>query len=324
MDRVRAADQVRRWQLIVLGGMAAVGILLLLQWPRSASYALAIAQRVCNPSDYGAFISNFVGLFSGSSVLEFIPGSIASGGQGDLHRAIYDVPMAIVLVVSLWGAFRRSKGQASASDRCLAIGWSACVIGFFAVAGPRAIQPHWERYGVWLVAPTVLLASRGAFWWVDRIGTWHKAAAWLAVAAGWLLLAGFFADYFVYFAHIGGRSHVAFRTAQLEPKSAALRFILEQQRAGSHVAIVADDWWMYWPLAYLAADKPGVEVAACGVTGARNDVPEEKTEIWRVRFIEGPAAARSSSTPSTILPKGESVRRIIPDESGTPLLEISR
>jgi hypothetical protein len=295
-------------------------------------YAATISQRVCKPSEYGAFIGNFVGLLSGSTVLEFIPGSIAPSGELDLHRAIYDVLMAIVVVTALWGAFRLMKGRSAALERCLGIGWAACVIGFFAVAGARAIRPHWERYGIWLVAPTVLLATRGALWCWDRIALRQRAAAWLVIAAGWLLLAGFFCDYFVYFARTGGTSHVAFRTARPEPKLAALRLILKQQPAGSPVSIVADDWWTYWPLAYLAADKPGVEVSARGVAGAKNGVlgPKSATS-WYVRFIEGSEASHNTfpnaspdSPGSKSAVGGQSARWIVPDESGSPLLEVSR
>lgn len=295
-----------RWRWVVPAALIA-GLILL---PGTRP----IAMRIFNPGEYAAFIGNFVGLFSGSTALEFIPGSIAPRGEFNWHRALYDLPMTVGLLVAIMGAYRQlvAKGPA---DRCLAIGWAACVLGFFAVAGPRAIEPHWERYGMCLIAPTVLIATRGAPAWLDRTGSRKNVATWILAATGCLWLTGFFVDYFVFFARTGGQSHVAFRTAPVEPKVAALDFILNQPSTGYPVQIVAADWWTYWPLKYLSAREPVEVLSASDVAGGKHDNKADST-AWHVRFVDDRG-----------LPSGDrerTIERIVPDAEGKPLLEVSR
>jgi len=299
-----------RWRWVVPVVLVA-GLILL---PDAGS----IVRRVFNPSEYAAFIGNFVGLFSGSTVLEFIPGSITPRGEFNWHRALYDLPVTVGLSVAIMGACRQLATKAPA-DRCLAIGWAVCVLGFFAVAGPRAIEPHWERYGMCLIAPTVLLATRGALAWLDRAACRKEVAAWILAVGGCLWLAGFFVDYFVFFARTGGQSHVAFRTAPVEAKVAALDFILNQPSSADYpVQIVAADWWTYWPLKYLAAREPTVEVlSALDVAGGKHDDKAGST-VWHVRFVD------DRGLPPPAGDRERTIEQIVPDAGGKLLLEVSR
>ena len=82
------------------------------------------------------------------------------------------------------------------------------------------------------------------------------------LAAG-LLLADFHTQYFDFIQQTGGRGHRTFRTNAVEPKRAALDWILQQhaQHASEGpIWIVADEWWNRLPLQYLAMSHEDVDV----------------------------------------------------------------
>ncbi len=76
---------------------------------------------------------------------------------------------------------------------------------------------------------------------------------------GWLLLGTFGWRYFGTMLTTGGESHLAFRTGAVEPKQAAWDHIAAHSGDGPMV-VTADSWWLYWPLAYLAAGEPRARI----------------------------------------------------------------
>jgi hypothetical protein len=51
-------------------------------------------------------------------------------------------------------------------DGCLVAGWAIMLGGFYLVAGPQSIAPHYERYGLCLIAPAIVLLGRGFVAWL--------------------------------------------------------------------------------------------------------------------------------------------------------------
>ena len=228
---------------------------------------------------------------------------------------------------------------------------------FYLVAGPAALAPHFERYGMCLVAPcAVLLALGWSHWlrsrgfknpWLQKAGieatlsashadvsrrTVQARIAGVALAAmAWLWLAVFYCDYFLMFRYTGGVSHVAFRTAAIEPKLAALDTILAaEQQAGpaasagakGQIWIVADSWWSYWPLAYFSAGRPEIHVVAQQEWPDASRQVAEADAVWRVGFVATDAPPLPNAPAVTKdRPAAETTIR---DYSGAPLLTVER
>ena len=108
-----------------------------------------------------------------------------------------------------------------------------------------------ERYCLFLLIPIIfalgLLAQHGGF--SGRTIIWSTSIfCWLSVVSFYgLLMRPMLA---------GASSHETYSTADPEPKAAAMAWIAQDAaRLASRrsVPIVADSWWLYWPLAYLAS-----------------------------------------------------------------------
>jgi hypothetical protein len=142
-------------------------------------------------------------------------------------------------------------------DVRLGAGVLLSLVAFFVIAGPRGVQPHYERYAIWTVVPVVLVLARGLAWWFSREYRCRNLAvtAALVLAAGWLVT--FNRYYFAIFASTGGDSHLAFRTADSDPKQTALEAIAETAPETKKV-VVSRNWWTRLPLEYLSADEPSV------------------------------------------------------------------
>lgn len=280
--------------------------------------------RLLAPHEAAEFARHYLRLFSGATVYQFIAGSLRPAGNASgtalaagpvspfsFGLALHDLAAiaAVVLVAGTWWGMAR-RGLAR-SDACLLLGWTLVLLGFFLVAGPRAIAPHYERYAICLVAPGALLAARAAAWGLENSrgaaavpaasgarsdahnsqsrGARRLASrgAHLALACvGCALLASVYANYFHYFERTGGRSHAAFRTAATEPKEQALRLILAERGTARPVWIVASSWWSYWPIAYLATREADVRVATGEEAWERADVRQALREgrAWCVEF----------------------------------------
>ena len=161
-----------------------------------------------------------------------------------------------------------------------------------------------------------------------------RVAAVVLAGVAWLWLAVFLLRLFPGVSHrSGGASHVAFRTAAIEPKLAALETIVQAGAEGRPVGsrsgpqrqiwIVADSWWSYWPLAYFSARRHDIHVVA-----ARRVAGREPAGCRGRR----PVAGRSSWRPTRRrLPTGAAVaedrpagKTTIRDYAGAPLLTVER
>ncbi|MDA7977819.1 MAG: glycosyltransferase family 39 protein [Pirellulales bacterium] len=244
--------------------------------------------------DFGV---GYARLFSGVTVYRYIAGTCLPAFSGDLsifNGSIYDFLGQLLVILAgfcvgwwLWKA--RPK-----LELVLTGGYLLSVFGFYVVAGPEAIQPHFERYALCLIAPAVLLIARAG---INVFESRRALGAVICAAACWLLLLSFFGNYFLAMEATGGQSHRAFRTGEVEPKFAAYELIkyAEEPAVDQSVVIYADEWWNHQPLAYLASKDESVTVRELRIDNAADSQTQAMVEhlqsedgsAWIVVFSEG-------------------------------------
>src|SRR5262249_49631085 len=143
----------------------------------------------------------------------------------------------------------------------LLAGLGVSLVAFYLLLGPRLIAPALERYAMYLVTPSCLalvLLGRSCG---DTLFAHRLQWGGLLVACG-LLLTGFYGHYFLAITETGGKAHWTFRTANVEPKQAAFDAIVAATD-GQPAAILAEDWWCFQPIRYLASERPELKVFVC-------------------------------------------------------------
>jgi hypothetical protein len=267
-----------------------------------------------------------VRLFSGETVYRFITGSAPS----PMHAAqvwqtwtARDIATTSIMLVALYGFYRRLRSARRAMDACLACGVGATLLMFYVVAGPQALAPHTERYGLCLVAPLALVLARGTDWWL--VGpAWRVSAGsllWGSVAA--LLLCDFYGNYFRWMQRTGGESHYAFRTAAVEPKQQAVELLERRRDAASPHYVVCPEWWVYWPVAYLARGAANLHAASSfdelpASVRPRGDVPSAAVSCLQFSGEEFDRALRGRIAAE----RCASVETAISDYAGRSLLSL--
>lgn len=313
-----ASEQLPNW--LVRRGLHAgpwrQRLLIACCWSCGLAAVLAPARSV-------AFLLDYLRLLSGATVYRFISGTLPDVIEwpGLLDVDLFDVAALCVVGAGVIGFAKRLRQADEPMDRALAWGCGLSLAGFYLVAGPAALQPHYERYGIVLVAPSVLVLSRGTAWWLANLP--RRSAAWCVAAVGWLLLGSYWLYYFRPIESSGGNAHLAFRTAGVEPKSAAVQKI-RAEAAGQPAWIVADDWWLYWPLRYLTGKDPDLHVVHADELPAQlgeSGTEHKPGQLWLVQFCAGSPAAAEARLERRY---GEAERQVLCDGQGRPLLNLTR
>jgi hypothetical protein len=67
-------------------------------------------------------------------------------------------------------------------------------------------------------------------------------------------------SYFVPLVFRGGDARAGLRTGTVEPKVAAFDFLVADAGSAEVVEVISDDWYLYWPMRYLAGQDPRFHV----------------------------------------------------------------
>lgn len=286
----------------------------------------AIAERVTRPHLVALFAHRFSRLLSGVTAYQFIPGTRLA--IGDAPASIvediepYDVAFWAMLALVAYGGWRSGQLSRRSELAALLVGMVASLAAFYMVAGPNAIAPHWDRYGMWMIAPTVIIVARILALSIERGGGVALCGRTAVIATSTALLIGFYVNYMAAFS-VGGapRTHRAFRTAAVEPKSAALQLITAA--SGGQARVVTSEWWTYWPLRYLAYRRDGIEILG----GQRDAVAEDQLTAnvlsrcnW---FVEFDGSAGDLALAKCLDEHPTTYRRVVvPCARGAPLLVV--
>jgi hypothetical protein len=272
-----------------------------------------IRQLAC-AQHWAYFTELYGGLFSGETTYQFISGAHSWLQWPELGGNPLCVPGVALpwaaLLAAAWILWRKAAWDQSptpaantlaqddiqrinVADRMLVAVWLLQLAAFLVVAGPDALMPDQTRFAICLIGPAVLLVSRGAVAWAMRLRPVRLLAIVLALAACWFVLADFQQHYFRFIEQTGGRAHRTFRTAAVEPKLAALDYVLDHRGAGV-TWIMADEWWSYWPLRYLSMGQPDIDVVMHDEAISRPDFAAAQADgrLWHVEFIESQPPGR--------------------------------
>ena len=299
------------------------------------SQVAAAAGRLCSPSQATLFFGRVVDLLSGTTVYRYIPATQLNAMEPATFA--YRLAAWITLAAAGYGLWHSLRFRRRTAARVLLVGFCAGLAAFYVVAGPQAIRPHFERYGMWMIGPSALLTALGIRWWMRRLNCRERLHPAVALLLAWTMLAGF-GWYYLRPLSLGlGDTHVAFRTAKVEPKLMALRWIEQSQgtdacfaRQGDssillgqnwdsprieipRIEIVARGWWVYWPLAYLAGADHRLSIVPENVPG---ETPSDTSRAWHVSWVDDPEAwGIQASSPQ---------EAIVFDAASRPLLRVVR
>jgi len=297
-----------------------------------AVVAAALATVTFAPAHFVAFSLNYVRLFSGATEYRFISGALPEDFSPS-WRSIdaWDLSSLTIVLAAGLGFHRISKAERGQRDWGLLLGWATSLLAFYFVAGAGAIAPHFERYALCLVGPAALLFVRGMIGWsagpvaigASRPEVNHRHAALASVGVvAWLLLAGFYTHYILFFETTGGRGHMAFRTGPIEPKQQALENVLRQAGAGAEpISIVADSWWTYWPVRYLAPRQVRVVRLEDWNRDSSEQGPGRADRMWFVEFISPEQSVARADRPDQSQAAYRGLEVL--DYSGNPLILVT-
>jgi 4-amino-4-deoxy-L-arabinose transferase-like glycosyltransferase len=322
----RLASASRSRRAIALGAVAiVVTVGLLAAWPgfrdfRSNPYmarTLSTAStRMTDGAQWFEFAANNARLFNGVTIYHYFSGARPP-------TIPYDVGFVIVVGAALSGLLLTAATR-PVLDYRLVVACAIMWLGFYAFAGPQALRPHAERWGLCLIAPATLVVARGLTAWMEwsaRIRSVTIAAAGLVAAS---LLTSFYLNYFRTFATTGGRSHLAYVTAPIEPKQQALEYILARAGRGDRITIATQQWWLFWPIAYLATEHPNVSVLM-NVAGEHQGDLQDALESGGLFFVEFAATPELAKTNDWIVARGlQATATTVHDASGRDLLNVLR
>jgi 4-amino-4-deoxy-L-arabinose transferase-like glycosyltransferase len=323
------------WQGAAWSGLVALLLLVALlacavSQPRSRKVVDVYLQRVAHwmqPETLAHTVRlalvGYPRLFIGGTVYRFTAGTGSTlewPAKDDSARPGADVVLFWILLAGAgWLTWRSARTTRRPDDWLLLITWGLELVGFLVVAGGDALRPHHERYALCLVAPTVLLVSRAALLIADKGRGALAIGGVVAALAGWLLLADFQQSFFAFLRHTGGRTHLAFSTAEHDPKQAALQYILGQRQSRYATWIVASTWWTYWPMRYLALGQPGVFVVQQGAAETDPDYRQSLAagRVWRVVLSR-------AERPIGLTPEKTLAHRCFRDYAGHPVVHVFR
>jgi hypothetical protein len=265
--------------------------------PNVQMTASSMLERVGSLQAWQDFVVGFGRLFSGATSYAYIAGPLSPANQRS-HDALF---WLLLLAVALFGV-RGLFGAANRAPQAHVVGWAAMVLAFFVVAGPDAVAPHFERYALVLVAPTILTFVLLLGYAAEQLSmSRHVVTFGGALAAACLV--SVYVNYVDVLATTGSESHRTFRTSTREPKAMALEWIRGRSAARpecSETRIVAEDWWAYWPMRYLAYREPQLTVVMTSDQAVEQFLSSSDSCSYLVGFVGGPfenlMAHRSAQT----------------------------
>jgi hypothetical protein len=249
----------------------------------------SILARLITPSDWLTFVLLMGRLMAGEPWFVGIAGT----GYGALLPVVDAATLTIAIAIA-WHTIKVIRRQGFSVRAGLLIGWLFMVASYALIAGAPSLNAPTERYGFVLIAPTALVSALVLGAALART-TSATVASIAAILGGAGLLASTTLLYILPLATRTTTTSDAFASGPIEPKAGAARWIAAEVQRRGPVRVVAEDWWIYWPLAYLLAGRSVqlIDASAAPNEAARN-VP---LPTFDVSFADRSATLRTTSDP---------------------------
>jgi hypothetical protein len=270
--------QLRSSLWLAAGLLAMISIAFALGWRSQAHMNLGeYVHATLSPPSIMNFSNDALGLFSGEQVYY----SMSLGEPHDMTALIAKfcftailMPMVYLIGRTIYIALQDNAGNKSLSVQIMFSFGIGTVIGglcFLLLGGPEGLKIGYERYGLWLVAPVVILTGislqrrnliRRTSPTIPTI-TWAEIGRFQAV----VILVAFAILFQFNMEMTGGRGHKTYRTGTIEPKQQRFQ---EQLSSYGHIELKSYDtqlpwqqslWWEYWAARYLTRSDAVIEMS---------------------------------------------------------------
>ena len=326
---VASSEQLRRRLRIAAGVSFVVAI------PVVAVLALAVArmgrlpsiemvvERVLWPSVWYDVWLAFVRLFSGVTAATYVAGPMPSA-----LVTMADVIAIAIMLVATVALIVRARGHGELRARWLLVGMASSLLMFHVVGGPIALDPGHERYAMSLLVPLTVFSSIGLDF-ANHLSRWAVIALTTTMCVSHITIT--LAGYFVPLATRGGEAHPTFRTGQAEPKAAAYQYLRDVTPPSELVAVFAEDWWIYWPVRYLAIpQREHIFVEMLGETppvyppgATRPPYARPPDKVYAIVFANGAAWAQVRDLGPVVFtasdPQGRAIVHVVAISPGARL-----
>jgi hypothetical protein len=245
---------------------------------------------------------------------------------------VYFPAVVGVFVVGAWRLIVQRQWERAA----LLAGLAASLAGLHVVAGSLVLKEPTYRYGAFLLVPSVLaLACALRALLVDPANAPQAVFRQLQLAAiyaaAWPLLWIVQWYWFDYFTSNGHESLWTFRLDRPEPSKQLLSAVLhDAEVVGGETArtvIVAQDWWTYPQMEYLARPRRNVKVifAKEELSVARTeDRGRLQSQLRAGAYVASHAGSPGDLLVRSLVPPGLLRTWVVPDSSGGPFLTVHR
>ena len=119
------------------------------------------AARLTDGGQWLEFAVNNARLFNGVTIYHYFSGARPA-------TVPYDLGVVIVIVAAFWGFLLTPAARRSLLDYGLILACATMWMAFYVFAGPQALRPHAERWGLCLIVPGTLFLARGLAAWIER------------------------------------------------------------------------------------------------------------------------------------------------------------
>ncbi|MBF0123098.1 MAG: glycosyltransferase family 39 protein [Candidatus Omnitrophica bacterium] len=249
LKRSYRVSPLKAFGFLCLGSIVAGSVVAFIYWQRSFVFnnmPFHVLTRIQSPNLWVLFFLDYVRLFSGTTIFEYI-----SGSGYTPQSWWWDTAFVYFFIIIFFLGFKEFIKADKKKEFGLLLGLLVALVLFYVIAGREAIRPHQERFAMFLVMPTIVMVAVivGEFAVSLRQKRWVLATV---LVLCWGLLISFSLNYFYHMVRTGGTSHYTFWTGVEEPKKASLNIIINDTK-GLKADVIVSQWFSFGPIAYLGA-----------------------------------------------------------------------